>query len=52
VDIGALLRQAQAVVDQLIAAVQFIFLFALGAGLLVLYAALLATRTSAGAKQR
>jgi putative ABC transport system permease protein len=43
VDIGALLRQAQAVVDQLIAAVQFIFLFALGAGLLVLYAALLAT---------
>ena len=43
VDVGALLRQAQAVVDQLIAAVQFIFLFALGAGLLVLYAALLAT---------
>ncbi len=43
VDIGALLRQAQALVDQLIAAVQFIFLFALGAGLLVLYAALLAT---------
>ena len=43
VDIGALLRQAQAVLDQLIAAVQFIFLFALGAGLLVLYAALLAT---------
>src|SRR5213075_2984317 len=31
------------VADQLIAAVQFIFLFALGAGLLVLYAALLAT---------
>jgi putative ABC transport system permease protein len=43
VDIGALLRQAQAVVDQLIGAVQFIFLFALGAGLVVLYAALLAT---------
>ena len=43
VDIGALLRQAQEVSDQLIAAVQFIFLFALGAGLLVLYAALLAT---------
>src|SRR5205085_2269709 len=43
VDVGALLRQAQAVVDQLIAAVQFIFLFALGAGLLVLYAALVAT---------
>ena len=43
VDIGALLRQAQDVADQLIRAVQFIFLFALGAGLLVLYAALLAT---------
>ena len=43
VDIGAALRQAQGVVDQLIAAVQFIFLFALGAGLLVLYSALVAT---------
>jgi putative ABC transport system permease protein len=43
VDIGALLREAQDVADQLIRAVQFIFLFALGAGLLVLYAALLAT---------
>jgi len=43
VDIGALLRQAQAVVEQLVDAVQFIFLFALGAGLLVLYAALVAT---------
>ncbi|HEY5898564.1 MAG TPA: FtsX-like permease family protein [Burkholderiales bacterium] len=43
VDIGAALRQAQDVIDQLIGAVQFIFLFALGAGLLVLYAALVAT---------
>jgi putative ABC transport system permease protein len=43
VDIGAALRQAQGVIDQLIAAVQFIFLFALGAGLLVLYSALIAT---------
>jgi len=43
VDIGAALRQAQSVVDQLVSAVQFIFLFALGAGLLVLYSALLAT---------
>jgi putative ABC transport system permease protein len=43
VDVGAALRQGQAVIDQLIAAVQFIFLFALGAGLLVLYAALVAT---------
>jgi putative ABC transport system permease protein len=43
VDLGALLRQVQEVVDQLISAVQFIFLFALGAGLLVLYSALVAT---------
>jgi putative ABC transport system permease protein len=43
VDIGAALRQAQGVIDQMIGAVQFIFLFALGAGLLVLYAALVST---------
>jgi putative ABC transport system permease protein len=43
VDVGAAVRQAQDVVDQLIAAVQFVFLFALGAGLLVLYSALVAT---------
>jgi len=43
VDIGAALRQAQGVIDQLIGAVQFIFLFALGAGMLVLYSALVAT---------
>jgi putative ABC transport system permease protein len=43
VDIGAMLRQLQGVTDQLVNAVQFIFLFALGAGLLVLYSALLAT---------
>ena len=43
VDIAAAVRQAQAVVDQLVAAVQFVFLFALGAGLLVLYSALVAT---------
>src|SRR6185295_17294796 len=43
VDIGAALRQAQAVIDQMIGAVQFIFVFALGAGLLVLYAALVST---------
>jgi putative ABC transport system permease protein len=42
-DIGAMLREAQAMVDQLVHAVQFIFLFALGAGLLVLYCALAAT---------
>lgn len=43
VDMGAALRQAQAVVDRVIAAVQVVFVFALGSGLLVLYAALLAT---------
>jgi len=43
VDVGAALRQAQAVIDQLVRAVQFVFLFALGAGLLVLYSALAAT---------
>jgi putative ABC transport system permease protein len=43
VDVAAAVRQAQEVIDQLIAAVQFIFLFALGAGMLVLYSALVAT---------
>ncbi|HUJ88244.1 MAG TPA: FtsX-like permease family protein [Burkholderiales bacterium] len=43
VDVGAALRQAQGVIDQLINAVQFVFLFALGAGLLVLYSALVST---------
>ncbi len=43
VDVGAALRQAQGVIDQVINAVQFVFLFALGAGLLVLYSALVAT---------
>jgi putative ABC transport system permease protein len=43
VDVGAAVRQAQGVIDQLITAVQFVFLFALGAGVLVLYSALVAT---------
>ena len=43
VDVGAAVRQAQGVIDQVITAVQFVFLFALGAGLLVLYSALVAT---------
>ncbi|MDH3521596.1 MAG: FtsX-like permease family protein, partial [Myxococcales bacterium] len=43
VDVSAALRQAQAVIDQVINAVEFVFLFALGAGLLVLYSALVAT---------
>ena len=37
------MRQANEVVDQLILAVQFVFLFALAAGVLVLYAALIST---------
>lgn len=39
-DVGAILREAQLLIGQLVHAVQFIFLFALGAGLLVLYCAL------------
>ena len=44
IDVGVVLRQVQAVMDQLIGAVQIVFLFALAAGVLVLYAALLATQ--------
>jgi putative ABC transport system permease protein len=44
VDMGALMRQAQDLVGQVVSAVQFIFLFAVGSGVLVLYASLLATR--------
>jgi hypothetical protein len=43
VDVAAAVRQAQLVIDQLIEAVQFVFLFTLAAGVLVLYSALLAT---------
>jgi putative ABC transport system permease protein len=43
VDVGAAVRQAQDVIDQVIGAVQIVFLFALGAGVLVLYSALVAT---------
>jgi len=43
IDAAAAVRQAQGVIDQLISAVQFVFLFALAAGLLVLYSALVAT---------
>ena len=44
VDVGVVLRQVQTVMNQLIAAVQLVFVFALAAGVLVLYAALLATQ--------
>lgn len=43
VDVGAALKQAQDIIDQVISAVQVVFMFALGAGLLVLYSALVAT---------
>ncbi|MBB3210875.1 putative ABC transport system permease protein [Herbaspirillum sp. Sphag1AN] len=43
VDIGSVLQQIQSIVDQVVAAVQFLFLFALLAGALVLYAALVGT---------
>ncbi|WP_016835012.1 ABC transporter permease, partial [Herbaspirillum lusitanum] len=40
VDIGSVLKQIQDIVDQVISAVEFLFLFTLTAGVLVLYAAL------------
>ncbi|MGE5639939.1 MAG: ABC transporter permease, partial [Clostridia bacterium] len=43
VDVAAAVRQAQDVVDQLVHAVQYVFLFAMIAGLIVLYSALVAT---------
>jgi putative ABC transport system permease protein len=42
-DTSAIFRQVQAVLDQVIAAIEFLFLFTLAAGVLVLYAALVAT---------
>ncbi|OGA16030.1 MAG: hypothetical protein A3H32_13835 [Betaproteobacteria bacterium RIFCSPLOWO2_02_FULL_63_19] len=44
VDLSAIMRQLQDVTNQVIRAVQFVFLFAVGAGLLVLYSALLSTQ--------
>ena len=44
VDIGSVLKQIQDIVDQVIAAVEFLFLFTLTAGVLVLYAALVGTQ--------
>ena len=40
VDVAAIVRQLQAIVDQVAQAVQFVFLFTLAAGIIVLYAAL------------
>src|SRR3989442_11762733 len=44
IDVSVILRQVQMVVDQLIGAGQLVFLFALGARVVVLYPALLATQ--------
>lgn len=40
IDVGSVIRQLQGVLDQVIAAVEFLFLFTLASGVLVLYAAL------------
>ncbi len=44
VDMGNIIRQVQGVLDQVITAVEFLFLFTLASGLLVLYAALLGSQ--------
>lgn len=44
IDVGPILAQVQQVLEQVIGAVQFLFAFTLGAGVLVLYAALAGTR--------
>ncbi len=44
VDIGSVLKQIQDVIDQVVVAVEFLFLFTLASGVLVLYAALAASQ--------
>ncbi|UGQ45258.1 ABC transporter permease [Massilia endophytica] len=44
VDVGSVLRQIQAVLDQVIQAVEFLFAFTLASGVLVLYAALMGSQ--------
>lgn len=44
IDIGSVLKQVQSVVDQVVTAVEFLFLFTLASGILVLYAALVASQ--------
>ena len=44
VDVGSILRQIQGVIDQVTLAVEFLFLFTLASGILVLYAALLGSQ--------
>ncbi|MFC5475127.1 ABC transporter permease [Paraherbaspirillum soli] len=44
VDIGSVIKQIQGVIDQVVAAVEFLFLFTLASGVLVLYAALVGSQ--------
>lgn len=44
VDVGSMIRQMQSVLDQVVVAVEFLFIFTLAAGVLVLYAALLGSQ--------
>lgn len=44
IDVSAIIRQIKGVIDQVVEAVQFIFLFTLAAGMTVLYAALTASQ--------
>ena len=44
IDVGGVLRQIEAVLDQVVAAVEFLFVFTLASGLLVLYAALMGSQ--------
>ena len=44
IDMTAVFRQVQEVIDQVVAAVEFLFVFTLAAGVLVLYAALASSR--------
>ncbi|KAB8043537.1 ABC transporter permease [Janthinobacterium aquaticum] len=44
VDVGGVLKQIQAVLDQVVTAVEFLFAFTLASGLLVLYAALMGSQ--------
>jgi putative ABC transport system permease protein len=44
VDVGSVLKQIQSVMDQVVTAVQFLFLFTLASGVLVLYAALMGSQ--------
>jgi putative ABC transport system permease protein len=44
IDVGSIIKQLQDVIDQVIAAVEFLFLFTLASGVLVLYAALIGSQ--------